>query len=382
MLVNIAQKIKVCYYNFIKGGWIMSDKLRIGIIGTGGIAHSHARAYKSFDDVEIVAGADIIPGKARDFLDEFELSDAVAYESCEELCQRDDIDAVSVCTYNQAHAVCAVNALMSGKHVLLEKPLSVTLEQGLEIMQAEKASGKILTVGFQPRYGSNMKQVKKIIGEGTLGDVYYIQVGGGRFRGIPGRTFIEKDKAGFGAIGDIGCYGLDFALNSIGYPKPLSVSAVSYAHFGKNPDLYSEAHRFTVDDDFAAAFVRLEGGITLDFRVSWAMHMDTLGDFLFLGTKAGLKVEGKPGMCWDGTAGNLTLYYDDEEGKPTSKAIDPEIPTEVKANLGEQKVRDFLDAVKTGGKAPIPTSQIIYNQAIIDGIIRSAQLDREVEINV
>ncbi len=355
-------------------------KPRIGIIGCGGIAHSHARAYKSFDDVEVVAGADIIPGKARAFLDEFEWSDAVAYDSHEELCARDDIDAVSICTYNTQHANCAIAALKSGKHVLLEKPLSVTLEEGEAIREAELESGKILSVGFQPRYGANMKQVKEIIESGTLGDVYYVVVGGGRFRGIPGRTFIEKDKAGFGAIGDIGCYGLDFALNSIGYPKPLTVSASSYAHFGKNPELYKEAERFTVDDDFAAAFIRLEGGITLDWRVSWAMHMDTLGDFLFLGTKAGLKVKGKPGMCWDGTAGELTLFYNDEEGNPTSKAIEP--AAEEKATLFVQKVRAFVDAVLTGGEAPIPTSQIIYNQAIIDAILKSSATHKEVEIKI
>ena len=63
----------------------MAKKLRIGIIGTGGIAHAHANAYKAFDDVEVVAGADIIPGKARAFLDEFGWKDADAYETCEEL---------------------------------------------------------------------------------------------------------------------------------------------------------------------------------------------------------------------------------------------------------------------------------------------------------
>ncbi len=355
-------------------------KLRIGIIGCGNIAHAHARAYKTFDDVEIVAGADIIPGRAREFLDEFEWTDATAYDSHEELCARDDIDAVSICTYNTQHANCAIAALKSGKHVLLEKPLCVTLDEAKAIREAELESGKILSVGFQPRYGANMKQVKKIIEDGTLGDVYYVVVGGGRFRGIPGSTFIEKDKAGFGAIGDIGCYGLDFALNSIGYPKPLTVSASSFAHFGKNPELYKEANRFTVDDDFAAAFVRLEGGITLDWRVSWAMHMDTLGDFLFLGTKAGLKVKGKPGMCWDGTAGELTLFYNDEEGKPTSKPIEP--AAEEKATLFTQKVRAFVDAVLTGGTAPIPTSQIIYNQAIIDGILKSSATHKEVEIEL
>ena len=104
--------------------------------------------------------------------------------------------------------------------------------------------------------------------------------------------------------------------------------------------------------------------------------MDTLGDFLFLGTKAGLKIKGNPGMCWDGTAGDLTLFYNDEDGKPTSKPIPPAV--EEKSNLFQQKVRAFVDAVINGTPAPIPTSQIIYNQAIIDGILKSSASGHEV----
>ncbi|MCR4904485.1 MAG: Gfo/Idh/MocA family oxidoreductase, partial [Clostridiales bacterium] len=216
-------------------------KLRVGIIGTGGIAHAHARAYKQFDDVEIVAGADIIPGKARKFLDEFEWKDAAAYETHEELCARDDIDAVSVCTYNAQHAAPTICALTSGMNVMLEKPMCVTLDEAKAIRAVEQSTGKFVSVGFQPRYGANVKKVKEVIDSGILGKVYYVVVGGGRVKGIPGHTFIEKDKAAVGAVGDIGCYGLDFALNSIGYPKPLTVSAKQFAYFGKNPKKYAEA---------------------------------------------------------------------------------------------------------------------------------------------
>ena len=163
----------------------MAEKLRIGIIGCGGIAHAHARSYLNFDDVEIVAGADIIPGKARKFLDEFGLTDATAYEDTEELCKRDDIDAVSVCTYNSTHAECTIAALESGKHVLLEKPMTVTLDEAIDIMRAEKKSGKIVSVGFQPRYDVNSKKVKEIVSSGKLGKVYYIQTGGVTPQRIP-----------------------------------------------------------------------------------------------------------------------------------------------------------------------------------------------------
>ena len=373
-------KIPSQFHN-LKGNKIMDKKLRIGIIGCGGIAHAHMRAYLEIPEVEIVGGADIVPGKARKFLDEFGLTDAKAFDCATDLLKC-ELDAVSVCTYNSQHAVCAVEALEAGCHVLLEKPMCLNMKEAQAIYEAEKKSGKILTIGFQPRYGANFQQVKEIISSGTLGDVYYVQTGGGRRRGIPGGTFIEKDTAGVGALADIGCYALDFAMNSIGYPKPLTVSAVAYDHFGKNPKYYGDAERFSVDD-FSAAFVRLEGGITLDFRMSWAMHMDTTGDFLFLGKDAGLKVK-QPnlelwGGAWDGAVGQITLYHD-MCGKPTSTIIPT--GTDVKSNLFYCKVKAFTDAVINGGTAPIPTSQILYNQAIIDGIIRSVACGHEVETDL
>ena len=226
-----------------------------------------------------------------------------------------------------------------------------------------------------------MKKVKEVVESGVLGKIYYVVVGGGRVKGIPGSTFIEKDKAAVGCVGDIGCYGLDFALNSIGYPKPLTVSAKQFAYFGKNPAKYKEANRFTVDDDFAVAMIRCEGDIVIDYRASWAMNMDTTGDSLFFGTDAGLKVKAPVGCCWDGAAGDLVLYKDDENGNQVATPI-PVEGSNIKRNMFEQKVRAFVDACLGDHVAPIPTSQIIYNQAIIDGIIRSSACGHEVEINL
>jgi len=358
----------------------MEKKLRIGIIGCGGIAHSHMNSYLRMNDIEIVGGADIVPGKARAFLDEFELTDAKDFESAEELLKM-DLDAVSVCTYNSTHAECTIAALKAGVHVLCEKPMSVTLADAVAMAKTAKETGLILSIGFQPRYDPNMVMVKDIVQSGVLGDIYYVQTGGGRRRGIPGRTFINKETAGVGCLGDIGCYGLDMALNSIGYPKPLTVSAYASNLFGTNPKYYAEADKFQVDD-FAVAFVRLEGGIALDFRMSWAMHMDTMGDTLFLGTDAGLKVKSPHpelpwGGAWDGTIGPVYMYHD-VAGNLAETAIP--IKPENKADRFYAKVRAFVEAVQTNAPAPIPCSQILYNQAIIDGIVRSSELGHEVEI--
>ena len=354
------------------------EKLRIGIIGTGGISNSHVKAYQQMEDVEIVAGADIVPGKAREALDRWNLPQAKAFENTQEMLDTMELDAVSVCTYNTAHAECAIQALRAGCHVLLEKPMTVTLEDAQAVRRVEKETGKILTIGFQPRYDGRMRKIKEIVQSGQLGKVYYIQTGGGRRRGIPGSTFIEKRYAGVGALADIGCYSLDMVLNALGYPKPLTVSAVSYDYFGKNPKYTppEDAARFSVDD-FCGAFIRLEGGITLDFRMSWAMHMDTTGDTLILGTKGGLRIPSTE--CWNGSFDKPMTLYRDVAGAPVETTI-PLI--EDKSDLWDKKIRSFLDAIITGGKAPVPTSQILYNQAIIDGIFKSNEIGHGVEINI
>ena len=362
-----------------------AKKLKIGIIGAGWIAEAHIDMYRQMPDVDIVAVADLIPGKAQALCERYGVEGVHYYLSGHEMLEAEDLDAVSVCTYNTQHAPCAIDALEHGCHVLLEKPFTVTLDEAVEVMKAEKKSGKILSLGFQPRMAVNMQMIKKIVDSGELGKVYYLQAGGGRRSGIPtpyGTTFIEKETGGIGAIGDIGTYSLDMLLHAVGDPKPLTVSGYTSNFFGVRPDSYpwhpEYAEKFGVDD-FAAGFIRLEGGIILDFRISWAMHMDTCGDALILGTEGALRIPSTE--CWNGDFPSPLKVYK----KVAGQEICYEVPRCDDDNFGKMfygKVRSFLDAIKNGGSAPVPSSQIIYNQAIIDGIIRSNELGHEIEIEI
>ncbi len=358
-------------------------KIKVGIIGTGWIAEAHVLNYLKCPDVEIVAAADLIDGKAEKFCKANGIEGVRLYPDHKSMIDNEELDAVSVCTYNRTHAQCSIYALEHGVNVLLEKPMCVTLDEAVAICKAEKKSGKILSIGFQPRFDENMKMLKKVVETGELGDIYYIQTGGGRRRGIPtpyGTSFIEDETAGLGALADIGCYSLDMVLNAVGYPKPLTVSGYTSDFFGKDPVTYPNhpeyAEKFGVDD-FAAAFIRLEGGIVLDFRIAWAMNLDTPGDTIILGKKAGLRIPSTE--CWNGSIGGPLKIYRTIAGSD----VETEIP---ERDNGEdnfyKKIRLFVDAVKYGRPAPVPSSQILYNQAIIDGIARSAKLGREVEISI
>ena len=367
-----------------------SRKLKVGIIGTGWIAESHIESYLQMPDVEVVAAADWIDGKAQKFMERYGVKGVHFYHDHKELIDNEpDLDAVSVCTFNTQHAAPTIYALEHGVNVLLEKPFTVTLDEAVEVMRAEKKSGKLLSIGFQPRGDENMKMIKKIVESGALGEIYYIQTGGGRRRGIPNSTFIEKSTGGIGAMGDIGCYSLDMVLNAIGYPKPLTVTGYTSNFFGTNPMYqYADANhtaeenakRFSVED-FAAAFIRLEGGIILDFRIAWAMHVDTPGDTIIMGKKAALRIPSTD--CWNGTVGGEMTLYTDVAGAQTETKI-PIIKTEGKVfdGLFYKKIRSFLDAIKEGKPAPVPSSQILYNQAIIDGIVKSAEVGHEIKIEI
>ena len=368
-----------------------SKKLKVAIIGCGWIAQAHIAQYLLMPDVEIVAAADLVPGKCEAFFKKYapslDISKINFYPSHKELLDNEKLDAVSICTYNRTHAECAIYALDKGVNVLLEKPLCVTLEEAVEIAKAEKRSGKVISIGFQPRCNPNMQMLKRVVQSGVLGKIYYIQTGGGRRRGIPtpyGTSFIEDKTAGIGAMGDIGCYSLDMVLNSIGYPKPLTVTGYASKHFGSDPQYFVDqgkpaeyAKLFTVED-FAAGFVRLEGGIILDFRIAWAMHLDTPGDTIIMGTKGSVRIPSTD--CWNGDIGGPLKLYQTIGGE----LVETEFPKHAPTKEGDfyYKIRSFLDAIKENKPAPVPVSQIIINQAIIDGILKSNKIGKEVEIEI
>ena len=352
--------------------------LKVGVIGTGWIAEAHTETLLKCPDVQIVAFADPIPGKAEKFAARYGIENVHFYPSHKEMIDCEELDAVHVCTHNRMHAECAGYALDHAVNVLLEKPMTVTLEEAVTLCKKEAASGKILSIGFQPRVDDNMKKIVQIVQSGELGKVYYIQTGGGRRRGIPNSTFIEQKTAGIGAVGDIGCYSLDMVLNAIGYPKPLTITGYKSAYFGTNPKYNGEdAKRFDVED-FAAAFIRLEGDIVLDFRISWAMHLDTPGDTVILGTEGALRIPSTE--CWNGADFKEMTLYKDVAGSQVEMKI-PLCPP-IDGGLFYGKIRAFIDAVKYDLPAPVSAKQILINQAIIDGIVKSAELGHEIEVNI
>ena len=150
--------------------------IRIAIVGTGGIAHEHMKAYLALKDrCRVMALVDIIPGKAKKFAEEFGLS-CDTYEDHRDILTRQDIDLVDVCTPPYCHASITINALRSGKHAVCEKPMAASLEECDDMLKARDESGKILSVIAQNRFRKPIRDLKALIDSGIAGPVRHAAI--------------------------------------------------------------------------------------------------------------------------------------------------------------------------------------------------------------
>lgn len=344
--------------------------LKIGLIGAGGISHAHAAGYRQQEGVELYAVADIVPGRAEAWAKQY----GVPYHFTDyrKLLELDEIDAVSVCTYNRAHKGPTVEALRAGKPVLCEKPVAHNLADAVAMLRAAEETGKMLMIGVHSRFSPTQRLAAQVVREGALGDIYYAETVGTRRRGIPGGTFIQKSQGGGGAIIDIGVYALDTALDIMGHPRPVRVSALTQDYIGKHtrPPEFSDAWHWDPAqmevDEFGAAWIRFDNGAVLVFKISWAVHAESLGQTYFLGTQGGLQLH------------PLTIYRD-EFGSMVN--VTP-VHVRPEPDRFKEETAAFVNAVRYGGPNPIPIQEVIWTQVIMDGIYRSAKAGKEVTVGL
>ena len=149
------------------------QKVRIGIIGCGGIANGkHMPALKKLSNVEMVAFCDIIEEKAVKAAKEYGIEGAQVYTDYKQLLERKDIDVVHVLTPNKQHSFITVDALESGKHVMCEKPMAINSAEAKKMLDAAKRTGKKLTIGYQGRFRPDSMYLKKACENGDVGEIY------------------------------------------------------------------------------------------------------------------------------------------------------------------------------------------------------------------
>ncbi len=149
----------------------MADELRFAIIGTGNIGPFHADAISKIDGAKLVAVADIVEEKAKQLADKY---NAHAYTDYERMLERDDIDVVNICTPSGLHMESALKAAGKEKHLIVEKPLDITLEKCDSIIDACRENNLKLCVIFPKRFQLAVQKTKEAIEQGRFGKLVFV----------------------------------------------------------------------------------------------------------------------------------------------------------------------------------------------------------------
>jgi predicted dehydrogenase len=354
------------------------SRLRVGVIGAG-VGAMHLAGYSKHPEVEIVALAGLDDDRVRRVAAEYRVPQT--YRHYEELLLDPAIDAVSVCLPNVLHAPVAIAALEAGKHVLVEKPMARNVEEARSMVAAAAAHRRVLMIGFNRRYSGDMVWLKRHVESGALGQIYYAKAFWMRRAGIPrlGSWFVSKEQSGGGPLVDLGVHVLDMALHLLGEPEVRTVSASTYAAFGprglkgwENRVAASDAGLAYDVEDLAAAFIRLEGGATLQLEASWASHSSAGDDFgvTLYGTEGGAELLVR---SYNHT-GSLRLFTD-----VGGEAVDL---TPRLRSFGEtsEVIDRFVAAVLHGAPAEPGALEGMRRTAVLEACYRSAAAGRELEL--
>ena len=359
-----------------------AEELRVGVVGIGWAGQQHLKAYDSLDGVRIVSLAGMEQDLRESLQGEYSIPNAFA--GWEEMLEHGGLDAISVAVPTFLHAPIAIAALERGLHVLSEKPIARNAVEGQAMVDAARAAGRVLDIAFNHRRRGDIKALKEVIDAGGVGRPYYAKASWLRRSGIPmlGSWFTNPALAGGGPLADIGVHALDYALHLLGEPKVVAVSATTHSELGPRGrggnDRYTAmatSHAFEVED-FASAFLRLEGGATLLIEAGWATYRETddLLDFTVYGTDGGaeLKVQGAPFA----PVGQLRVFTE-KDGENADY-----VPSALPGRAHDGVVEDFVTAVRAGAGVwgEHDGSLALYRAQIIDACYLSAREQREVRL--
>ncbi len=346
----------------------MAKTVRIGFIGTGGIARYQMSVLKKIDGVEIVAASDINKS-ALDYAKN-ELKIDHTFSDWKDLIKMRDLDAVSVCTPNKLHFEPTVAALQAGKHVLVEKPMSMNAKEAQRMVEAGRRAKKVLQIAFQWRFTPVAQMLRKQVASGTLGDILYVRVQAMRRRGIPNwGVFGRKDLQGGGPMIDIGVHLLEMAHYVIGSPKPISATGSCYTYMGnKKSDTVccwpNWDHKTYSVEDLAVGFLKFDTGASMVIESSFVAHIekDVFG-IQIMGTKGGATSD-PPKIFMDHNGYMMNMepnFMGSQDGF-------------------EFKMRHFVDCIRDGAKCQAPGEDGWMVQKMLDGIYASSELKKEVKI--
>ena len=326
--------------------------VNIGIIGCGKIAQvRHLPEYATNPNARLVGYYDKNRERAVQMAEKY---GGKVYGSYYEMLNDPEIDAVSVCVENRNHAEITNAALYSGKHVLVEKPMAVTLAECESMVAAAEFNGKHLMVGHNMRFDPVHRRAKELLREGVIGDIitFRTTIGNAGPEGwSPDRDawFFDKDKAAMGALSDLGIHKLDLLQYLTGQTV-----------------IETTAKGMTLNkrDDNALCILRMNGGAVGTMAASWTVYGKECNSTCIYGTKGIMLIYSDPGA---------PIVVRDMSNTSTAYSFEPTTRSGV--------IDEFVDALEHDREPEVSGKKALTIMRTIFASIKSSEISRTVAVN-
>lgn len=340
--------------------------IRVAIIGCGKIAQvRHIPEYADNPNVELVGYYDFNLERAKALANEY---GGKAYDTVEELLANSDIDAVSVCVANNAHAEITIKALNAGMHVLCEKPMATTLEDCEKMVQASKENEKYLMIDQNQRMARAHVKAKELIENGEIGKILSFQTsfghGGPETWSVDGGAntwFFDKAYAAMGAMADLGVHKTDL-IQYLTSSKIVETTAVV-----TTLDKRYESGELIGVDDNAICIYKMDNGIIGTMTTSWTYYGEEDNSTVLYGTKGIMKIYHNPAYSIEVTSKN---------SEKTFYALD-----RIQTNDNQTKsgiIDAFVDAVINDEEPAISGRDVLAAMRAVFASLKSAETGKTV----
>ena len=342
--------------------------IRIGILGCGKIAQvRHIPEYADNKYCELYGFYNPTRSRAEDMAKKY---GGKVYDTPEELLSDPNIDAVSVCAANYAHAELTIKALKAGKHVLCEKPMATNLADCEAMVAAANESGKLLMIGQNQRLTAAHMMARKMVEDGTIGKVLSFRTsfghGGPETWAIkPGKDtwFFDKSKAAMGVMADLGIQKTDLIQFLLGQ-KVVATTAMltTLDKRGADDELIGV-------DDNAICIYKMADGTVGTMTASWTYYAAEDNSTVLYGSKGEIRI-------YDDPAHSIVLK------KP---GCEPEYfdVEQIQTNDNQTKsgiIDAWIDCVKEGKEPEINGESVLSAMRAVFASIQSSETGKTVEI--
>ena len=342
--------------------------IKIGILGCGKIAQvRHIPEYNDNPNCELYGFFNPTKSRAEDMAKKY---GGKVYDTAEELLADPEIDAVSVCAANNAHADLTIKALKAGKHVLCEKPMAISIEECEEMVKVAKEQGKLLMIGQNQRLTKAHQMVKKMIADGEIGRVISFRTtfghGGPETWSIkPGKDtwFFDKTKAAMGAMADLGIHKTD--LIQFLLDENVVRTTAKLTTLDKRG---ADGNLIGVDDN-AICIYEMADGVIGTMTASWTFYAAEDNSTILYGTEGEIRV-------YDDPAHSVVLKKKGE----APKYFDVE---QIQTNDNQTKsgiIDAWVDCLVSGREPEISGTSVLSAMRAVFASMESSETGKAVDI--